>query len=186
MERKKPIWVRTINFLSEATGYVSGFFIAIASLVILYQVIIRYFIGASTIWQTELSIYLLIFATFVGAAYGLKHDAHVGIDIVTEMLSAKARTILKIFTSIACLVFTVILAWRGFDMWYEAWVNGWRSSTVWGPPLSYPYFILPLGMTIVSLQFLVIIYEEIMKLKTGSYKEEEKKDGEIDLEKLIH
>lgn len=71
-------------------------------------------------------------------------------------------------------------------MWYEAWVNGWRSSTVWGPPLSYPYFILPLGMTIVSLQFLVIIYEEIMKLKTGSYKEEEKKDGEIDLEKLIH
>lgn len=183
-EKKQPVWVRVINFLSEASGYISGFLILASSLIIIYQVLIRYFIGASTIWQTELSIYLLIFATFVGAAYGLKHDSHVGIDIVSEMLSPKLRAILKIITSFASMILTIILAWKGWVMWHEAWTNGWHSSTVWGPPLSYPYFILPLGMSLVTLQFLVIIYEEINKLRTGRINEDEKKD-EIDLDKLL-
>lgn len=171
MQRKQPFWVRIINWLSEVSGYISGFFILLSSLIILYQVIIRYFIGASTIWQTELSIYLLIFATFVGAAYGLKHDSHVGIDVITEILPPRAKSIMKIFTSIFSIVLTIIVAWKGWIMWYEATINGWHSSTVWGPPLTYPYIILPIGMSLVSLQFIVIIYEEMKKLKQGPVEE---------------
>ncbi|NEU31493.1 TRAP transporter small permease [bacterium LRH843] len=175
MQKKQPLWVRIINGLSEASGYISGFLILLASLIILYQVLVRYFIGASTIWQTELSIYLLIFATFVGAAYGLKHDGHVGIDVITEILPAKAKSMMKIITSIMSTALTVIVAWKGWIMWYEATINGWASSTVWGPPLTYPYIILPIGMSLVSLQFLVIIYEESIKIKNGPVEESEKK-----------
>ncbi len=176
LQKKQPFWVRIINWLSEASGYISGFLIFVSALIILYQVLIRYFIGASTIWQTELSIYLLIFSTFVGAAYGLKHDAHVGIDVITEILPAKAKSMMKIITSLFSIILTVIVAWKGWIMWYEAMSNGWHSSTVWGPPLSYPYFILPLGMTLVSLQFIVIIYEECVKLKKGTVDEESEQE----------
>lgn len=173
LQKKQPIWVRVINGLSEASGYISGFLIFLASLIVVYQVLIRYFIGASTIWQTEISIYMLIFATFVGAAYGLKHDSHVGIDVITEVLPPKPRSILKIGTSIASLILTIIVAQKGWVMWYEATINGWHSPTIWAPPLTIPYFILPLGMSLVSLQFLVIIYEEIRKIKNHSSESED-------------
>lgn len=165
MRKKDPMWVRGINFLSEASGYLSGILIFLASLIIVYQVVIRYFIGASTIWQTELSIYMLIFATFVGAAYGLKHDGHVGVDVITDLLPEKPKAMLKIITSLASMVLTIVVAWKGWGMWYKATINGWHSETVWGPALTYPYIILPIGMTLVSLQFLVIIYMEVQKIK---------------------
>lgn len=165
MSDKKPIWIRCINWLSEVSGYLSGVSIFLATLVIVYQVFVRYFLGESTIWQTEFSIYLLLFATFVGAAYGLKHDSHVGVDVIIERLPPKAKSILKIFTSTLSLMLTLVVAWKSWEMWYHAFSSGWMSSSVWGPPLAYPYFILPLGMTLVSLQFLVIIYNEYNKLR---------------------
>lgn len=168
MQKKQPIWVRAINGISELSGFISGFLIFIAALIVVYQVLIRYFIGASTIWQTEISIYMLIFATFVGGAYGLKHDSHVGIDVITEMMPDRGKSIMKIITSIVSMILAIIVAWKGWEMWYEALVNNWHSSTVWGPPLKYPYFILPLGMTLITLQFLVIIYEEFVSLRKSS------------------
>jgi TRAP-type C4-dicarboxylate transport system permease small subunit len=162
--QKKPVWVRSINMISEVSGYISGMTIFLATLVILHQVIVRYFIGESTIWQTEFSIYLLLFASFVGAAYGLKHDAHVGVDVIVERMPQRAKSILRIVTSIFSLLLTIIVAWKAWEMWAHATSLGWHSSSIWGPPLTYPYFILPLGMSLVSLQFIVIIYEEYIKL----------------------
>ena len=49
-------------------------------------------------------------------------------------------------------------------MWWEATEAGWHSNTAWGPPLTYPYFILPFGMTLIALQYLVIISDSIQQL----------------------
>jgi TRAP-type C4-dicarboxylate transport system permease small subunit len=162
---RKPLWIKAINWLSEASGYISGALIMAASLVVLHQVLVRYLFGLPSIWQTEMSIYLLMFASFVGGAYGLKHNAHVGVDLISIKLSPKAQIFLRIVTGALCLGLTVIVAWKGFHMWWEATDKGWRSDTLWGPKLTYPYFILPLGMLLISLQYIVIIYEDITSLK---------------------
>lgn len=167
MSNKKPIIIRAINWLSEVSGYLSGLTILLATVVIVHQVIVRYFFGESTIWQTEFSTYLVMFTTFVGAAYGLKHDSHVGIDVIVNKLPVKGKSILRIVTSLFSLMLTIVVAWKAFEMWNHATELGWKSSSVWAPPLTYPYFILPLGMTLVSLQFIVIIYDEWVKLKNS-------------------
>ncbi|MCM3584521.1 TRAP transporter small permease [Mesobacillus maritimus] len=166
MANKKPVWIRAIDWLSEVSGYISGLMILLATLVIVHQVIVRYFFGHSTIWQTEFSTYLVMFTTFVGAAYGLKHNSHVGIDVLVNKLPVKGQSIMKIITSSFSLLLTIVVAWKAWEMWYHATEMGWKSSTVWAPPLTYPYFILPLGMSLVSLQFIVIIYDEYKKLKS--------------------
>lgn len=168
MQKKQPLWVRMINGLSEASGYISGFLIFLAALIIVYQVGLRYFVGDSTIWQTEMSIYLLIFATFIGSAYGLKHDGHVGVDVISELLPQRSKSVLKIITSLLSMVLTIIVGWKASIMWYQATINDWHSETIWGPSLTYPYLILPIGMLLISLQFLVIIYEESVKIKQVS------------------
>lgn len=160
LKKKKPAILRLIDWLSEASGYLSALAILLATIIIVYQVIIRYILGSSTVWQTQMAIYLILFTTFVGAAYGLKHDAHVGIDLIYQKLPTRGRALLKIITSFFSLLLTIITAWKAWEMWYQATTLGWKASTVWAVPLTYPYFILPLGMTLVSLQFIVIIYEQ--------------------------
>lgn len=164
-ENQKPLPLRLIDKLSEVIGYLSGIAIFLSALVIVYQVLARYFLGIPTIWQTELSIYLLMFASFVGAAYGLKHRAHVGVDIIVERLSPRTQSLLRFITSFFCLALVLLVMWKGWGMWWEATKLGWKSSSLWGPPLTYPYFILPLGMTLLALQYLVFMYEEFINLR---------------------
>lgn len=171
--KKPPIIIRAINFISEITGYISGFCIFLAALIVTYKVLIRYFLNEPTIWQTEMSIYLLMFGAFIGAAYGLKHDSHVGVDVILERLSTRASSIMRVVTSLLCMVVTIIVAWRAWNMWWHATTMGWHSDSLWGPPLTYPYFILPFGMTLVTLQFIVVIYEDIQKIKYPNKFEED-------------
>lgn len=167
MKVKKPAWVRMIDWISEVSGYISGIAIFIAALIVCEQVIIRLF-GLSTIWQTELTTYLIIFATFVGSAYTLKHDGHIGVDVIVEILPTKAKTVLRLVTSAFSLIVALIVAYKGWGMWYEATVAGWKSDTIWAPPLSFPYFMLPLGMTLICFQYIALIYEESRKLFSHS------------------
>lgn len=162
----KPVWIRAIEWLSEFSGYLSALAILLGTIVIMYQVIVRYFFGLPSIWQTEMSIYLLMFASLVGGAYGLKHNAHVGVDIFTIKLSPRKQTYLRIITGVFCLALLVIIAWKSSVMWWEATEKGWRSDSLWGPKLTYPYFILPLGMVLISLQYLALIYEDVISLKS--------------------
>ena len=106
----------------------------------------------------EFSIYLGILATFLGAAYGLKDNAHISIDLVTSALPPKIRNGLdKITWSISAL-FCFLITYYSWEFWWEAFSKGWRSESLWGPPLAIPYFFLPMGMTLLSLQFIIQIF----------------------------
>jgi TRAP-type C4-dicarboxylate transport system permease small subunit len=76
-----------------------------------------------------------------------------------------------------------ILAWYAWPMWWESVINHEHSESLWGPPLWVPYFFLPLGMTLLFLQYLVYIRDKIVKLRKGDLRKEaerfELKDIEI-------
>jgi len=155
--------LRIIDGLSEISGYLSGFAILAATLIIVEQVVVRYVWHAATIWQVEIAVYLLIAATFLGAPYGLKHNAHINIDMVIYKLPARIRYRLDMATSLIAMLFCIVLAWRGCVMWLEAWDGKWLSSSLLSTPLIYPYAIIPVGMALTSLQYLIRIMELVKK-----------------------
>ena len=57
-------------------------------------------------------------------------------------------------------------------MWWEAVVGNEHSESLWGPPLWIPYLFLPLGMTLLFLQYIVFILDKIAKLKKGEIRKE--------------
>lgn len=154
---------RWIDRISDVSGYLSGACIFLAMVVICYAVVLRS-MGYSTIWQLELATYLLIFVTFVGGAYGLKSGSHVGVELLTNRLPERPRLVLQVIAGTLSLVLIVVVVWYGYQMWWEATESGWTSSTAWNPPLTYPYAILPLGMLLIALQYLVIIARSIREL----------------------
>ncbi|MPZ60402.1 MAG: TRAP transporter small permease subunit [Propionibacteriales bacterium] len=165
--RRSPI-PRTVDALAELSGYTSAVLIIAATLVVCYAVALRYVFGASTIWQTELSIYFLMYASFVGAPYGMKYGDHVRIDLVVGRLRPRTRQLIRVATNLLGFGLVAVVAVLGVDLWWQAVESGKRSGTAWNPPLSVPYFILPLGMFILALQFLVFTAQSWRRFRSPS------------------
>jgi len=160
-----------ISRISEVSGIVCAVTILISAAVLTYEVLMRYVFKTPTIWEIEFSVYLLIMATFVGGAYGLKTGAHIHIDLITYLLPPRAQARLSLATSVVSLIFCLLLAYMGWEMWWEATSKGWRSDSLWGPPLGIPYLFLPLGMTLLCLQYWVHISKQWADLKSGRMEE---------------
>jgi TRAP-type C4-dicarboxylate transport system permease small subunit len=157
-----------ISKISEISGIVCAVSVLVSAGVLTYEVLMRYVFKTPTIWEIEFSVYLLIMATFVGAAYGLKHGGHIDIDLITHLLPSRVQAHLSFWTSILSLVFCMVVAWLGWEMWWEAASKGWRSDSLWGPPLWISYLFLPFGMTLLCLQYLVHLSNLWPRLKAGN------------------
>lgn len=162
-----------IERISEVSGIICAVGILVSAGILTYEVVMRYLFETPTIWEIEISVYLLIMATFVGAAYGLKNGSHINIDLILRLLSSRIRDRVLLYTSVLSLIFCLVLAITGWRIWWEAAVKGWRSDSLWGPPLWIPYLFLPFGITLLCLQYLVQIYHLWNQLKAYSAKENE-------------
>ncbi len=175
--RRSP-FLSYIDRLSELAGYMSAVLILVSMLIVCYGVFLRYVLGASTVWQLELSTYFLMFAAFVGGAYGLRHGDHVNLSLIVDRLPEKAQLYVKLVASILGFVFIAIVAVISYFLWWETAEAGRTSGTAWNVPLTYPYLIVPLGMTLIALQYLVIVVELIQRIRTGDYAADEGEDLE--------
>lgn len=156
--------LRWVDRLVEAIGYLCGLALILATLAVLHGVLTRYLLNEPTLWQTEFATYLLITVTLVGAAYGLKHHAHVGVDILLERLPARPQILIRIVTAMLALGVIVVVGWTSVHMWHEAYQGGHRSNTSWAVPLSIVYAILPLGMILLALQYLRMLIDAVICL----------------------
>lgn len=150
-------FVDTVGLLSRACGVVAALLLMAAVLVVCEMVVMRYFLNASTIWQTEFVIYSLVAGTFIGSPYVALERGHVNVDLLPLYLGQRARMVLALLASAGSLLFALVIAWTGFGMWHEAWVGGWITDTVWELPLWIPYLPLPVGIGLLALQYVADI-----------------------------
>ena len=156
-------FINLVSVISKACGVFAAFLVGAAIIVVCQMVVMRYFLNASTIWQTEFVIYSLVASTFVGSPYVLLIKGHVNVDLLPHYLGHAGRYTLAIIASILGLVFCSVLTWKGYEMFHEALVNGWTTDTVWALPLWIPYLSIPLGIGLLSLQYVA----DIISLATG-------------------
>ena len=165
------VFVRITDGLTNLTGWVAAICLVAAAFIVTEAVIVRKLLGISTIWQIEASVFLLIFTVFVGAPFVQKNEHHLNVDLVIIHLSPRTREITLIVVSILSCILTAILAWYAWPMWWETVVNNEHSESLWGPPLWIPTLFLPLGMTLLFLQYIVYIGRKIERLRQGEIEE---------------
>lgn len=152
-------FVSAIEAVSRLCGMASMLLIAASTLVVSHMVFMRYFLGASTIWQTEFVVYAMIASTFIGAPYVLMLKGHVSVDLLPNLLGGYAKRLLDVLAALLSLAFCGLLAWSGWHYFYEALSKGWTTDTVWALPLWIPLLPLPLGIIILCLQYVAEIYK---------------------------
>lgn len=157
------LFIKSVATLSKACGIIAAFLVLAAILVVCQMVVMRYFLNASTIWQTEFVIYSLVAATFVGSPYVLLIKGHVNVDLLPHYLGDRGRHILALIASAGGLLFCLTLTWNGYELFVEALEGGWTTDTVWALPLWIPYLPIPVGIGLLSLQYVA----DILALVTG-------------------
>jgi TRAP-type C4-dicarboxylate transport system permease small subunit len=172
MKNLGRVLAKIVSGLSYVTGGIAALALVAAAIIITEGVVVRKVFGISTIWQIEASVYLLMYACFVGAALAQMHDHHLNVDLVIIHLTPRNREITLITVSILSCVICVVIAWYAWPMWWEAFVRDDRSASLWGPPLAVPYFFIPFGMSLLFFQYIVYIANKIQLLRKGAFAEE--------------
>ncbi len=175
MKQLGKILAHIINGLTYLTGWTAALSLVAAAIIVTEAVIVRKVFGISTIWQIEASVFLLIFTVFAGAPFVQKNEHHLNVDLVIIHLSARTREITLIIVSIITCLLAALLAWYAWPMWWESVVNNEHSESLWGPPLWIPYLFLPLGMTLLFLQYIIYIHRKITALRKGEISEAAKR-----------
>jgi len=157
------VFIETVRRLSQLCGLVSAALLLAAVIVVCQLVVVRYALRESAIWQHEFVTFALVGATLIGSPYVLLTRGHVNVDLLPTYLGPRGRLALALLASGLSLAFCLTIAVTGFLWWHEAWAGGWRGETVWAPRLWIPYLAMPLGIGLLSLQYLA----DILALVTG-------------------
>lgn len=156
-------FVGAVRLLSRMSGVAAILLILSALVVICQMIFVREVLGQSSIWQTEFVIFSLVAATFIGAPYVLLTKGHVSVDLVPLLVGHRIRVVLALTASILALGFCLIVLWNSFYWWQDAFDRGYLTSSMWRARLWIPYLSLPVGMGLLSLQYVA----DILALLTG-------------------
>src|SRR5262249_84652 len=117
----------------------------------------------TTIWQTDFVTFSIVAATFIGSPYLLLSRGHVNVDVLPLYLGQEGRYRLALAALLMSFWFWAVLTGLPFQFLCEAWEDKWRSESIWRARLWIPYAAMPVGLGLLSLQYVV----EIIKLMTG-------------------
>lgn len=157
-EAQFPAWVKAIQAVSRVLGVFSALLILVAVAVVCQMVFVRAVLGQSSIWQTEFVTFSLIAATFMGAPYILLTHGHVNVDVVPLMAKPRGRRALHFVGSAIGLAFCVLFLVAAIPWWHETWVSGQTTSTIWRARIWIIYLCVPVGLALLSLQYIAEIY----------------------------
>jgi TRAP-type C4-dicarboxylate transport system permease small subunit len=143
-------WV--LDRVNMAMALAAALAFTAAGLVLTWEVIGRYFLGIASDWQDELSVFLLVGATFVSAAWTQARRGHVAIDVLTHLLPPALERVRHMLADAAAAVFCGYFTLKCWQMLMEAINDGQISDTAWGPPLWIPYSAMTAGMALLTLQ----------------------------------
>ena len=147
--------MRLLEQINRAIVFLSAIALLVASCVLTYSVVLRYFSPQPTDWQDEFSVFLLIGVTFLSAAWVHSQRGHIGIEALAAILPPKANRIRVLIVDMLSALFCAFFAWKSWTLLHEAWVEGYYSATSWAPPLWIPYLAMSAGMTLLTVQILV-------------------------------
>mgnify|MGYP003388029667 CR=1 FL=1 len=132
-------------------------------------VVLRYGFNIGSIAMQESILYLHAFVFMLGAAYTLKHDGHVRVDIFYQKMSPKNKAFVDLFGALFLLlpvcIFILVIS---FDYVAQSWSIQEQSSEAGGLTIVYlnKTLLLLLPMTLI-IQALCEVIRQVVNIRSG-------------------
>jgi TRAP-type C4-dicarboxylate transport system permease small subunit len=159
---------RLLDGLNRLIVIAASLALVASAVVLTDSVFMRYFLHASTDWQDEVSVILLVGAIFMSTAYVQSVRGHVAIEAVAELLSPAANRIRVVLADGVSFAFCVFFAWKSWTLTHEAWVDGQVRDSTFATPLWIPYSLMGAGMSLLAIQILLQLIGELARPRTRS------------------
>jgi TRAP-type C4-dicarboxylate transport system permease small subunit len=156
---------RVLAIINNYVVIASSVALVVASLVLTYSVVTRYFLKYSTDWQDETAVFLIVGAIFMSAAAIQARRGHVAIEAIVGLLPDRVNCVRVFLVDAAGFLFCSFFSWKSWTLLHEAVVENFHSGSTWGPPLWIPYSLMTVGVTLLSLQLLLQIAAELRRPK---------------------
>ncbi len=143
-----------IDALNEKTGLFAAWLTTFMVITVVYDVIMRYGFKKGNIAVQEMEWHIFAVVFLIGAAYALKKDAHVRVDILYTKLSAKKRAWIDLLgTFIFLIPFCILVIYSTTTFIESSWAVREVSPDPGGLPCRYILkAMIPAGFFLLILQ----------------------------------
>ena len=130
---------KLLDTLSKASLFISASCLVLMTTIISYQVVARYFFNSSPAWSERLSLVLLAYLVFFGAAVGVHEKFHIRIDALRNAMPDGIGRGFDIVANLAVAIAGLVMV-----------IAGWQlTTTLWA--FAIPSLGLPRGLALLPL-----------------------------------
>lgn len=148
--RPAAVFDRIIDIMA----IVAGLLLLLIMVFVCAEVVTRYIFNRPLGWVTEIGSYVLLYVTFLVAAWVLRAEAHVAMDTITNLFHPKTQSLIKAITSAASAFVCLVLAWFGLTVSLDLFQSGYFTPTMLELPKWFITAIIPLGSLVLAIQFI--------------------------------
>ena len=151
--------VRIIDGVSEFTGRLSAWLFFAIGLAVTYEVVMRHFFTAPTIWVDEVSRIAQIWAAYLAASFVLKRRDMITIDVAFSDHESLARKLVETFAILVMFVFAGVATYYGFALWLKSTLAGHTTDSFLAPPKWLTHASVWVGFGLLCLQGVAELYK---------------------------
>ena len=139
---------RFLSALSNGALYVAGIGLVVMSVIVLWQVFLRYVLNWGNSWTELTAILLMSWFIFLGAAVGVRENYHLGFDVLLYVLPAGSKKILRTVSDVVVLAFAIGMVVYGVALMRLQWGEVMPALGISG---AFRYLPLAAGGLLIAL-----------------------------------
>ena len=105
------------SFTDQIEELLIASILGVMTLVTFANVVARYGFNKNILWALELTVFLFGWLVLLGASYAVKKSAHLGVDIIINILTPKSRRLLGLVAVSICIAFSFLMLKGAWDYW---------------------------------------------------------------------
>ncbi len=151
--------VKSLIWLSRNIEKVFAVVISIVMTVVLFlQVLSRYVFNLSITWSEELSIFLLIWLTYIGASMAVMQRRHLRITMLAELLPKRAFKIVDIVSNVVFLGFMLFIAHGTYNLILLA-----KRTKQMGASTGIPRWVVFTGLLLAYILMMIRLVQDTVR-----------------------
>jgi len=141
-----------LDLISEWQGKMFSLLILVATFQICFELVMRYFFNAPTMWGLEVTVYLCGVTYIMSGAYAERYGAHIRVDVFYSKWHPRTRAWFDLLVADMFLFFfSGILLWHGTIWFWESVTQGLTSGTIWDPIIWPMRLVIVLGAALLFI-----------------------------------
>jgi TRAP-type C4-dicarboxylate transport system permease small subunit len=110
-----------LSKISTAALYIAGTGLVAMSVIVLWQVFVRFVLNWGQAWTELSSIMIMSWFIFLGAAVGVRENYHLGFDVLLYVLPKGSKRVLRTISDVVVLAFAVGMIIYGVELMRLQW-----------------------------------------------------------------